>query len=712
MKLSKSHIIKRFLLPLSAILLLAYYFCLPKQLFDVPYCITVNSSQGELLSAHIAKDGQWRFSEIDSVPYKFEQAILHFEDEYFYYHPGFNPFSILRAMVQNFKSGSIKSGGSTISMQVIRLAFRRKRTFFNKLIETLQATRLEWRRSKSEILNLYASHAPFGGNVVGIEAAAWRYFGRSAQELSWSESTLLAVLPNAPSLIHPGKNRKALLRKRNFLLDKLLADAVIDSTEHYLALAEPLPEKPLPLPQTAPHLLTTLSNRYRSKNFGTTLDRSLQIKANQIVNNYYCIYRQNEINNIAAIVIENKSGKIPAYVGNTSSSSNDYGNDVDIIHAKRGTGSTLKPFLYAGALHDGLILPKMLLPDIPTYYSDFSPKNYTAQFDGAVPAHTALSRSLNVPFVRLQNNYSTKKLHALLNKLGLTSINKAPSYYGLSLILGGAETSLFELSSAYASMSRCLQTYTGHSGRYANTDFRPATVLKNKKPKEAIYSFQPSVLSAASIYLTFEALTNVHRPEEEIGWENFSSGRKIAWKTGTSFGYRDAWAVGVTPEYTVGIWVGNAGGEGRPGIIGGSAAAPLMFELYRQLPATSWFEAPYDDMQQTAVCKTSGYKASSNCVEIDSVYVPMVKSDLPVCPYHRLVHLSRNKKYRVNADCYPPQDMQHVSWFVLPPVMAWYYQSRNPLYKALPPFMKGCEQEQKIIDIIYPQKHAQLYVPG
>ncbi len=707
MKLSKRYI---FIFCLTGILM-AYYFCLPGQLFVVPYSTTVNSSKGELLSAHIAKDGQWRFAKTDSVPFKFEQAILHFEDEFFYYHPGFNPLSILRAIYQNLQSGSIKSGGSTISMQVIRLAFNRKRTIWTKIIETIQATRLEWRYSKNEILSMYASHAPFGGNVVGIDAASWRYFGRSPNQLSWSESALLAVLPNAPSLIHPGKNRDILLRKRNFLLDKLLANAIIDSAEHYLSLAEPLPEKPLPLPQTTTHLLTTLNKHYQNYKFNTTLDRFLQIRANQIVDNFYNINRHNEINNMAAIIIENKSGNVLAYVGNSISSSNDYGHDVDIIQAKRSTGSTLKPFLYAGALHDGLILPKMLLHDIPTYYNDFAPKNYARQFDGAVPAHTALSRSLNVPFVRLQNDYSTEKLHGLIKKLGITSINKSPTHYGLSLILGGAETTLFEISNSYASMARCLQTYTNHNSQYANTDFLPATILKDKEPKKPIYTFQPHVLSASSIYHTFEALTNVQRPKEETGWENFSSGRKVAWKTGTSFGYRDAWSIGVTPEFTVGVWVGNASGEGRPGIIGGSAAAPVMFELYRHLPATTWFDIPYDDMQQTAICKESGYKASQQCSTIDSVYTSTVEYDLPVCPYHKLVHLSQNKKFQVNADCYPIQDMQHQSWFVLPPVMAWYYQSKNPLYKPLPPFMPGCAQEQKVIEIIYPQPYARLYVP-
>ncbi len=702
---------KKYLWALVPFLLVGYYFCLPQQLFDEPYSKIINAHDGQLLSAHIARDGQWRFEAGDSVPKKFEQAIILFEDEYFYYHPGFNPISLLRATWQNISAGQVKSGGSTLSMQTIRMAFGRDRTLWNKLIETIQATRLECRYSKKEILALYAAHAPFGGNVVGIEAAAWRYFGRSAHHLSWSESALLAVLPNAPALIHPGRNRDALLQKRNRLLLKLLSNTIIDSTEYLLACDEPLPDKPLALPQEAPHLLNTLCHRYGQSSFRSTLDQQVQKTSNQIAENFYSIYRHNEIHNLAAIVIDNKSGDVLAYVGNSSFNTSISGHDVDIIQSKRSTGSTLKPLLYAGALDNGQLLPHMLMADIPTYYSDFSPKNYSRQFDGAVPAHTALSRSLNVPFVRLQKEYGTDKFHDLLQKLGLSTINKAPSHYGLSLILGGAETTLYELTSVYSSMARCLHTYTTKSSRYMASDFRKARLRLNEVRPADNYSFQPTILSAAAIYYTFEAMANVQRPEEETGWENFSSGRKIAWKTGTSFGYRDAWAVGVTPEYTIGVWVGNASGEGRPGIIGGSAAAPVMFELYRQLPATSWFKIPYDDMQPALICKQSGYKASQHCADLDTMYLPAIEHEVPVCPHHRLIHLDANNRYRVNADCYPPHLMQHKSWFVLPPVMAWYYQSRNPLYRPLPPYKSDCMEQQHAIDIIYPQKNAQLFAP-
>ncbi|MBI9061055.1 MAG: penicillin-binding protein 1C [Marinilabiliaceae bacterium] len=700
------------LLSLLIISGLTYWFCLPSSLFKASYSTVVTSREGDLLAAHIADDGQWRFPQADSVPYRFEQSLLLFEDEYFYSHPGFNPVSMARALWQNIRSGEIISGGSTITMQVMRLSQGRNRSVWSKLIETLQSTRLELKYSKKEILEIYASHAPFGGNVVGIDAAAWRYFGRPAHQLSWSESALLAVLPNAPSLIHPGKNRDRLLAKRNRLLQKLLAKNSIDSTEYWLSCEEPLPEKPLPLPQLAPHLLTRFMNEAPNQKHATTLDLYLQTRTTQTVSNFHSIYRYNQIHNMAALIVDNTTGEVLSYVGNTPAYEGFHGNDVDVITAPRSTGSILKPFLYAAALQDGVILPEMLLVDIPTYYTDFSPKNYTRRFDGAVPAHTALSRSLNVPAVRLLDDYGTEKFCDLLKKINLTTINRPASHYGLSLILGGAEASLWDLTGAYASMARILTTYTNNSSQYNTQSFKPPRLSTSPSHLEENFTYQQPALSASSIYFTFEALTNVQRPAEETGWENFSSGRKIAWKTGTSFGYRDAWAIGVTPEYTVAVWVGNASGEGRPGIIGGSAAAPVLFELFRSLPPTSWFETPYDELKKALICRESGFLAAPDCPHPDTSYLPALEVQSPVCPYHQLVHLSSDKKYRVNGDCYPVDEMVHQPWLVLPPVMAWYYKSKNPSYKPLPPFKPGCLQsDQSAMAIIYPKSGAELFIP-
>ncbi len=703
------------------VIIVTWWFSIPATLFNVPHSTVITGKNHKLLGAHIAKDEQWRFPAVDSVPNKFATSLILFEDEYFRYHPGINPVSLFRALKQNIKAGRVVSGGSTLTLQVIRLSHPRKRTVWSKIIEMFQATRLEVKYSKDEILKLYASNAPFGGNIVGLNAASWQYFGRPPQELSWAESAVLAVLPNSPALIHPGKNRRLLIKKRDSLLKKILARKQIDSAEYTLALAEPLPSvtrglpagRPgvtIPMPRLAPHVLTRLMKKKEGVIYQTTLNEELQNNVNNIIEHFNSLYSQNNINNIAALILETSSGKVRAYVGNAYDKNRLFQNDVDIITSPRSTGSILKPFLYAAEINEGLLLPHSLIPDIPTYYSDFAPKNYNKKYDGAVPADKALSRSLNVPAVRLLEDYGTEKFMSLLKELQLTTITRTSSNYGLSLILGGAEATLWDLAGAYASLARSLIYYNHHNSTNDETAIHKPTLLKNETP--VINNREHPILSVASIYYVLEALTNVERPVTETGWKAFATSRRIAWKTGTSFGFRDAWAIGVTPEYVVAVWVGNATGEGRPGIIGGYAAAPVMFELFRLLPSTGWFDIPYDDMEPAVVCRKSGFLAGQNCNKTDTLYLPITGNPKPTCKYHRLIHLSADENYRVNADCYPVSLMKHRSWFVLPPVMEWYYKSTDPTYKRLPPYLPGCKaKDDNPMSMIYPQKNTKVFIP-
>ena len=354
------------------ILLTIYYFSLPRTLFQEPYSTVIESKEGELLGAKIARDGQWRFPAQDSIPEKFKKCIVYFEDEYFYKHPGFNPVAMVNAIKQNRKAGKVVRGGSTLTQQVIRLSRKGKgRTYFEKIIEIILSTRLELRHSKDKILELYAAHAPFGGNVVGLEMASWRYFGVQSNQLSWAESATLAVLPNAPSLIYPGKNQLKLLKKRNTLLLKLKNESIIDNQTYELAIEEPLPQKPYDLPQIAPHLLQRVAKNQEGTRLKTTLDMALQNRVNQIAKYYYNQYKQNEVNNLAIIVIDVKTRNIISYVGNSPTDLN-HQKDVDIVDAPRSTGSILKPLLYAAMLDEGELLPNTLIADIPTQISGYS----------------------------------------------------------------------------------------------------------------------------------------------------------------------------------------------------------------------------------------------------------------------------------------------------------------------------------------------------
>ncbi len=384
---------------IALVLTIWFYTLLPSPLFDKPCSTVLIDEHDQLLAAQISKDGQWRFPESEKIPFKFEQCIIQFEDEYFYYHPGINPVSIFRSISNNFKAGKIKSGGSTITMQLARMARGNKpRNYFQKVMEMLLALRIELSYKKSSILRSYCSNAPYGSNVVGLSAASWRYFGRAPEKLSWAESALLAVLPNAPSLIYPGKNQKTLLLKRNRLLKKLHDKKIIDESTYHLSLQEGLPGKPFPIPQLAPHLLNRCVSEYgASAIYKTSIQKYLQAQVSAAVDQHVQSLSINGIHNACALVAETETGKIIAYVGNSSSPLNDHENFVDIIQAPRSTGSILKPFLNAFKLHDNKMLPKSLIEDIPTQIGSYGPKNFHLTYDGLVPANEAIARSLNVP---------------------------------------------------------------------------------------------------------------------------------------------------------------------------------------------------------------------------------------------------------------------------------------------------------------------------
>ncbi len=697
---------------LVVFLLIAYVFCLPSKLFESPTSTVVYSKEGKLLGAKIANDGQWRFPEMDAVPEKFETCLLTFEDAYFYKHFGFNPVSISKALYENIKSGKVVRGGSTLTQQVVRLSRKETdRTVFEKFIELVLATRVEFSYSKEEILKLYTSHAPFGGNVVGLEAASWRYFARSAQDLSWAEAAMLAVLPNAPSLIYPGKNQELLFDKRNRLLAKIHKEGIIDSLTYNLAIIEPIPVKPNAIPRKAPHLVEKLAKEKTGQRLTSTLDYGLQNQVNRIVSNYYNEFKQNEINNLAVLVLDVETRKVLAYVGNSPTTRANQ-KDVNIIHRPRSTGSVIKPFLYAAMLDAGEILPNTLVFDIPTTIDSYSPKNFDLAYSGAVPASLALSKSLNVPAVKMLKAYGLNRFYNLLQKMELSDIKYGANHYGLPLILGGAESNLWDLCKVYAGLSGTLVHYDKNYAKYYKNEFCQPLLLENEEVDFGELSKEKPLLDAGSIYLTFKSLMDVNRPSGEENWEFFDSSQKIAWKTGTSFGFRDAWSIGATKKYVVGVWVGNADGEGRPGLVGVSAAAPVMFDVFELLPKSTWFEEPHDELREAMVCKQSGQLAKDICTDIDTLLVQELGLYTEPCPYHKLVHLDQDKKFQVNTSCQDLDKIVHESRFVLPPIVAYYYKRRNPFYVSLPLFRADCiGSQQSPMDFVYPEKNSKVYLP-
>ncbi len=712
----------------------------PMPSFNTPLSTVVEAADGSLLGARVADDGQWRFPPPDSLPEKYVTCLINYEDRFFRWHPGVNPVAVFKALTDNIRAGETVRGGSTITMQVARLARGNPdRTYAGKIIEIFSALKLELFRSKKAILTLYAANAPFGGNTVGLEAAAWRYTGRGTDDLTWAEAATLAVLPNAPSLIYPGRNSERLRSKRDRLLLALADRGHIDSLTCSLAMSEPLPGAAMPMPSLAPHLTSRLWMESSGRRFRTTVVPALQREVTALVNRHQAALEGNQIHNAAALVVEVASGQVLAYAGNSTlpDTTGRHGRDVDMITAPRSTGSIMKPFLYAGLLSSGMMLPNALIADIPTRFQGFRPENSDFTYSGAVPAGDALARSLNIPAVRMLQMYEEERFLVLLKAMGFTTFNKPASHYGLSLILGGGEASLEELAGAYASMARLL------SGSSQSAVLSPQSAVISGNRQQAIGNSKKSIIShpehwtarphdrktlspvqqtgtapsltPPAIWLTYEALRRVNRPETETGWQYFGSAPEVAWKTGTSFGFRDAWAIGTTPSYVVAVWAGNADGEGRPGLSGISSAAPLLFDIIRLLQPDphTWFARPEEGMTLTEVCASSGFRAGPDCTETREEWIPEAGLRSDACPYHTAVTLDATAKYRVNTSCSSPGDMVSRSWFVLPPAMEYYYRMRNPSYQTLPPFRAGCTDDMKVpsMDFIYPPRDARIFIP-
>ncbi|MCC6369489.1 MAG: penicillin-binding protein 1C [Bacteroidia bacterium] len=712
--LKKLSLKKKIAYSVALILLALYWAWLPSRLFDKPYSKVLQDENNNLLAAQIAPDGQWRFPQEDSVPYKFEKCVLTFEDEYFYKHPGINPVSIFKSFQRNAKAGRIKSGGSTITMQLARMMRNNQnRTYYHKVVELLLAFRIECSYRKKSILNTYCANAPFGSNVVGLSAAAWRYFGRSANKLSWAENAALAVLPNAPALIYPGKNHERLLQKRNRLLKKLAEKNIIDTRTYQLALLEPLPERAFTIPQLAPHLLNRCIKNYpETDKFLSTLNQNLQVRADEILNKHVNALIPNQIGNACAIIAETQSGKVLAYIGNSASVANEHQNFVDIIESSRSTGSILKPFLFGFMLNENKLLPTSLVEDVPTQIGSYGPRNFSLDYDGLVPANQAIARSLNVPAIKMLQEYGVGKFHQRLKQLGFSTFSKSTNHYGLSLILGGGEANLWELASAYASMGRALNGYSG-TKKYTTNNYHSLYFLKNEN-KETTQKHQTSdLINASALYYTLSAMTELLRPQDYVGWSQFLSKNKISWKTGTSFGFRDAWAIGLNSKYTVAVWVGNAQGEGRPGLTGVSAAAPLMFALFNLLPPAGWFQKPLNDLEKVKVCKASGFRASDICPETFETQFQSGAGKTKICPFHKIIHLNETETQRVNSNCYPVHKMKTKAWFVLSPTQEFYYKQHNPYYKSLPEYLPECQTESQFhqMEIIYPRPEFKIYIP-
>ena len=702
------------------------------------YSTVIKDRNGEVIRAFLNQNEQWCFPPSDSmrVPDKLAQAVLMFEDQYFYSHFGINPISSIRALTQNISSGKITSGSSTITMQVARMDKLHERTYFNKLLEVLKAIKIEVQYSKKEILSMYLNHAPYGGNIIGYQAASLKYFLKNPDQLSWAEAATFAVLPNAPALISPSKNPDHLLKKRNRLLKKLHEAGALKKETYELALLEKIPRTTYPFEQSAHHLTARLRQKQahrvstgkaqrhvnaneksgrpnsaigttnsesnaadnRQKHLiNTTLDKSIQLQIERMLKQYVNQLSAQGIQNGAAVVLDTKTGGILAYAG-----SQDYYDQktlgmVDGVMANRSSGSLLKPFLFASSIDEGLITPNTLIKDIPTYYGAYSPNNYNKEFSGLVRAKDALTKSLNIPAVRLLNAYGVYPFYQFLKSAGITSLFRGSEEYGLPLIIGGAEVNLLEMAMLYQGLA--------HHGSFQY----PYCVANEKKVTTK------QLISEGACALTLDMLKQLKRPGLEYHWEAFANQQPIAWKTGTSYGHKDAWAVGVTPDYTIGVWLGNFNGNGNVNLVGTTAAGPLLFQILNRLSDQknrSWFQVNEATLKELKICKTTGFSAGKNCTDVQFEPVPVGMKPLVLCPYHKKAEVNKDESMAVCSHCW--SEGHHPKKYLQYPTDVLLQLNKKGVSPRPIPFHHiNCKvgSESNQLTIVYPIDSALIWVP-
>jgi penicillin-binding protein 1C len=532
----------------------------------------VVARDGTPLRAFADAEGVWRYPATpESVSPLYLEALLNYEDRWFWRHPGVNPVSLLRAGGQLIGSRRVVSGGSTLTMQVARIletsrseGLRNTRTPWGKLRQMLRAVQLEAHLSKREILILYLERAPFGGTIEGVEAASWAYLGKPASRLSKAEAALLAVLPQSPSRLRPDRNPEAARAARDKVLHRMAALGVWSQSEVDDARIEPVVSRQLQPPLSAALLAQRLhAQQPKQARIVSTIDANLQRTLEDRVASYFSDLP--ERTSAALLVIDNETMETRAYVGSLRFGDKARLGHVDMVQAWRSPGSTLKPFLYGMALDDGLIHSESLLVDAPQNFGDYRPGNFGEAFNGPIGAAQALRLSLNVPAVDLLDRIGPERFAARIAHGGIELKFPGASKPNLALILGGTGARLEDLVGAHAALNR-----NGIAGRVRYRADAPRIDRR--------------LLSPGAAWIVREMLETNPRPGE---LEYFDRGGRprVAWKTGTSFGFRDAWAIGGTRRYTVGVWVGRPDGTPLPGQYGAITALPLLFEVIDTLPS-------------------------------------------------------------------------------------------------------------------------------
>lgn len=663
---------------LALLLLISFNFLFPvtNKVEKIEYSTIITDNKGEVIHAYLTADDKWRMkTTLEEMSPLLKRTIVEKEDRYFYHHFGINPVSVVRAFGKNIFKMKRTSGASTITMQVARAIERRPRTYASKFIEMFRALQLEFYYSKSEILQLYCNLLPYGGNIEGVKSASVLYFKKDPDHLSLAEITALSIIPNRPSTLAPGKNNDTIVAERNRWLKNFAADKVFTDKEIVDALAEPLNISRGDVPRLAPHLSRLLKKRGEPI-VESSLDLNMQLKTEKIVAGYSRALKLKNIRNAAVVIIDNATRKVVTYIGSADFYDTTDGGQVDGAMAIRQPGSTLKPLLYGMCIDEGLITPKSIIPDVNINYAGYSPENYDKKFNGNVTMEFALEHSLNIPAVRCLRQLGKDKFVQALSSCNFMQVRKDEKKLGLSMVLGGCGTSLVELTSLFSALA--------NGGEYAKVSF-----LRNEKSSHKI-----PVLSAASTFMLNESLSNINRPDFPLTWQSTEHMPKIAWKTGTSYGRRDAWSIGYNKKYTVGVWTGNFSAEGVRELSGSETATPLLFRIFNTIDYDSdegWFNQP-EDCDSRIVCAETGMIPDEHCANrVTDYFIPMI-SPAAKCNDRREELISADEKISYCRSCAPVSGYKRKMYKIVSAEMQAYYESADIAYQKIPPHNPECEQ--------------------
>lgn len=653
---------------------LDFCFPLPRFMADSR---PVYSSDSVLLHLSLSADQKWRLSSRPgSINPELKKVILFREDRWFYYHPGVNAVAVLRAAAQNLLAGQRVSGASTITMQVARLLERRPRTHLSKIVEMFRAFQLEWHYSKDAIFRMWIDHVSFGGNIEGIRAASWLYYGSEPGVLSQAQMATLLVIPNNPNQLRPGRNNPLLLAERNRWLSLMHQARLLSATSYHTAINEPVTMYRRSAPFEIPHLARKLfRDNPGDQPLYTTIDMRQQQKVEQAVADACRSLRYKGIGNVAALVMNNTSGAVVAYAGSGGFDDAQWQGQVDGLKAVRSPGSTLKPLLYALAFDKGMLTPLMTLNDVPVNFAGYTPENYDQQFNGKVTASDALARSLNIPAVKILDQLGTDAFAAFLAEAGFKTIARDRKRLGLSMILGGCGVTAIELAGAYSAFARggvaLVPRFTSQSVMQTDTLFGPEAA-----------------------WMVARVLTLPVRPDLPMLFDNSSNLPPVAWKTGTSYGRRDAWAVGFNSHFTIVVWAGNFDGKGAIDLSGADVATPILFNLFQALdknPVRNWLKQP-PTVRFREVCSESGLLPGDSCRHlISDAYIPY-RSVSARCEHLKIVWTNKQGTMSYCADCLPADGAVR-RWYpnLAPELLEWYVANKIP-FKAIPPHNPRCER--------------------